>query len=589
MFKLQLSKFKIKKFEREIEPQEILLDSLAQKKEKEMGVSGRRLEFPLSQKILRGFWFLFLVLIFVLLARTFQLNVLEGEALVQLSEENKFAIRLIQAGRGVIYDENLKQLVSNKPSFDFVCDGEVVEENLEHEALIFYEVRIKEFPGCEIKNNTVREYSSDSFFSHLIGYQRKTGESTGLEGYYNEVLKPKPGEIQIERDVHGNPISKEIVAMPQSGQSLVLNLDSELQEKLSQALAKSVRNTGASAGVAVALNPQNGGVLALVNFPSFNANLFSQGITEEQWQEIESNPSDPLFNRAVAGSYLTGSTIKPLIASAVLEEGLINPDKSIYCGGGITIPNPWIANASTTKADWAVHGWTDMRKALAESCNVYFYTVGGGYENQEGLGPTRIKKYLELFGWGDKTGIDLPGEVEGFLPDKDWKKETWGQSWWDGDTYNLAIGQGFLQITPLEVANSFAAIANGGTLYQPQVVKQIIDEEKRLVEEIESEIIRRNFIDPVNLQIIREGMRQAVTGFQSPHASAVVLSSLPVKAAAKTGTAELGNDFYHNWVTVFAPYDNPQIVLTIMIEKVKGGQVAALPVAQEVLNWYFSR
>ena len=589
MFGFRFAKLKIKKFEKEIEPQEILLDSLAQKKERELGISEKKLEVPLSQKILRGLWLGFLVLIFILFAKTAQLQVLEGKDFSQLSEENRFVIHLIQAQRGVIYDKDLNQMVSNKPSFDLVCDGQIVSENLDHQTLIFYEVKINEFPGCEIKNNTAREYQQGSVFSHVIGYQRKTGEKTGLEDYYNDVLKAKPGEIQITRDVYGNPLAKEIISQPSSGQSLVLHLDSDLQEKLSQSLAKSIKNTGASGGAAIALNPQNGGVLALVSFPSFNANLFSQGITEEQWQEIENNPADPLFNRAIAGGYLTGSTIKPLIASAVLEEGIIQPEKKIYCSGGIIIPHSWIPNASTTKDDWTTHGWTDMRKAIAESCNVYFYTVGGGYENQEGLGPTKIKEYLELFGWGDKTGIDLPGEAEGFLPDKNWKKETWGYDWWDGDTYNLSIGQGFLKITPLEVVNSFAAIANGGTLYQPQVVKEIIGEEKNLVEEIKPKIIRQNFIDSDNLQIVREGMRQAVTGVNSPQASAVLLNSLPVPVAAKTGTAELGNNYYHNWVTVFAPYENPQIVLTIMIEKVKREQVAALPVAKEVLEWYFNR
>jgi penicillin-binding protein 2 len=230
-----------------------------------------------------------------------------------------------------------------------------------------------------------------------------------------------------------------------------------------------------------------------------------------------------------------------------------------------------------------------MRKAIAESCDVYFYTIGGGYGDQQGLGPTKIKEYLKIYGWGDKTGIDLPEEVAGFVPDKEWKKKTFGQGWWDGDTYNLSIGQGFLQISPLEVVTAFSAIANGGKLLQPQVVKSIVDSEKNVVQDFQPKIIRENFINPENLQIVREGMRQAVTGKNSPQASAVILNSLPVSAAAKTGTAEVGGDRYHNWVTVFAPYEDPQIVLTIVIENIKGAQVAALPVAREVLNWYFSR
>ena len=331
--------------------------------------------------------------------------------------------------------------------------------------------------------------------------------------------------------------------------------------------------------------------MALVSLPDFDNNLFQKGGDSEELQELLRDPLNlnPLFNRVISGGYLIGSTIKPLIASAALEEKIISPQKNINCAGKIIIPNPWDPNASTTKKDWTVHGWTDMKKAIAESCNVYFYTIGGGYGDQIGLGPTKIKEYLELFGWGEKTGIDLPGETEGFIPDKEWKKKTWDTAWWDGDTYNLSIGQGFLQITPLEVVNSFAAIANGGKLLQPQVVKEIVNDKKEVVEEIKPKIIRQDFINPDNLQIVREGMRQAVTGINSPQASAVLLNSLPVSAAAKTGTAELGNNYYNNWVTVFAPYEDPEIVLTVMIESVKGMQTAALPVAKEVLQWYFSK
>jgi penicillin-binding protein 2 len=201
----------------------------------------------------------------------------------------------------------------------------------------------------------------------------------------------------------------------------------------------------------------------------------------------------------------------------------------------------------------------------------------------------KIKKYLDLFGWEEKTGIDLPGEVAGFVPSKDWKKSTLGESWVDGDTYNLAIGQGFMKITPLEVATAFSAIANGGKLLEPQVVQKVIDSDKNVIEENQPKIIRDNFIDPQNLEIAREGMRWAVTGENSPQASSITLNSLPVSVAAKTGTAELGNNHYDNWVTVFAPYDDPQIVLTIVLEDVEKLQAAALPVAKGILNWYFTK
>jgi len=619
------------RFKEEIEPQEVLLDSMAQKKESELGLSEKKFEVPLLKVILSGLFFFSIFLFLLLFAKTFQLQVVQGQRFSALAEGNKFIIHQIRAERGVIYDRNFEQLVLNRESFDLICSknnhhqentdkkrviGEVsqilkiktediekkieesnspevlIAENLNHRTLIILETKIGELPGFKIKDNPIREYLQGVYFAHLLGYKRKTGEKTGIENFYDQVLSEKSGEILTERDARGNVISQKIVSLPESGESLVLWLDSGLQRKITQALEDSLERVGAKSGAVVALNPKTGGVLSLVSLPSFENNLFSQGMTEEQWQELNKDPLDPLFNRVISGGYLTGSTIKPLIASAALEEKIIKPDKKIKCQGGIEIQHTYAPEETTKFHDWRAHGWTDMRKAIAESCNVFFYTVGGGYGDQEGLGPTKIKEYLSLFGWDEKTGIDLPGEIEGFIPDKEWKKRTFPEDpgWWDGDTYNLSIGQGYLKITPLEVATSFLSIANGGKLLKPKAVKAIVDNEKNIIEETEPEIIRENFVSPQNLEIVREGMRQAVTGVNSPFASAVLLNSLPVSAAAKTGTAEISKtkEIYHNWVTVFAPYDDPEIVLTVMIENVKGEQTAALPVAREVLEWYFA-
>jgi len=628
-------------FKNDIEPHEVLLDSLAKKREAELGLSEKKLEVPLLKKILQGLLIFSFILILILFGKTIQLQVVEGKNLSALSEKNKFIIHQIQAERGVIYDKNLNQLVFNWPSFDLVCqntdwenkkeeekdkilkeiseitkknfeelkqkieEGEdLIVENLDHQTLIILETKIGELPGFRIEQNPIRYYPDGRTISHLIGYTGKIKSEElkaapefytisdyigrdGLEKSYEEILRKNPGKLKIERDAQGHIISKETIQLPESGKSLVLWLDSELQKKIQEELEKEIKIVGAKGGVAVALDPKTGGVLALVSYPSIDNNLFSKRISQEEWKEIEEDPLKPLFNRAIAGTYLTGSTIKPLIASAALEEKIISPEKKINAQGKILVQDQWNPEKIWEYKDWAVHGWTDMRKAIAQSVNVYFYTIGGGYGDQKGLGPTKIKEYLEKFGWNQKTGIDLPGEAEGLIPDKEWKKKTFPNDpgWWDGDTYNLSIGQGFLQITPLEVAASFVSIANGGKLLQPQVVKEIIDSKKNPIEEIKPKVIRENFIKPENLQIVREGMRQAVTS-----GSAIGwLDQLPVKAAAKTGTAELGRDFYHNWVTVFAPYEDPQIVLTIVIENVKGVQTAALPVAKAVLEWYFAR
>ena len=632
---------------REIEPHEVLLDKLAKKKEEELGISQKKFETPLFKRVFQGFFYFSILLLFLLFLRTFQFQVIEGKELSNLAFENRYIFHKIQAQRGVIYDRNLKQLVFNRPSFDLVCEknnlpqedyerkrvlNEVsqvlkikpeslekiireaaesenftfpVFQNLDNLTLLILETRIGELPGFEISENSIREYKDGETFSHLIGYMGKIkteelkGESEfysifdyvgrdGVENSYEKVLRKNPGKIRIERDALGNIISKEIISLPESGKSLVLYLDSDLQKKIKETLEKKVKEVGAKGAAAVALDPKTGGVLAQVSLPGFDNNIFSEG-DQGKIQELLDPKNDSLFNRVIKGKYLVGSTIKPLIASVALEEKIISPDKKINAQGKISVQDQWNPEKVWEYKDWAVHGWTDMRKAIAQSVNVYFYTIGGGYGDQKGLGPTKIKEYLEKFGWNQKTGIDLPGEVEGFIPDREWKKRTLGQGWWDGDTYNLSIGQGFLQITPLEVAASFVPIANGGKLLKPQIVQKIVDEGENTVKEFESVILKESFIDPENLKVVREGMRHAVTGENSPKASATLLNSLPVSAAAKTGTAELGGDYYHNWVTVFAPYDDPQIVLTIVIEKVKGVKVATLPIAEEVLEWYFTK
>lgn len=631
-------------FKEDIEPHEILLDKLAKKREEELGIEEKKLEIPLSKNILQGFLIFILILISFLFVKTFQLQVIEGKNLSLLAEQNKFKIYQIQAERGVIYDKNYNQLVWNLPSFDLFLDirnlpeseteklkilkevslilkkdiEELKEElktesaeilihkNLDYLPLILLETKISsnELPGFQIKRNFVRVYKTDPNFSHSIGYTGKISAEElkaepeeysifdwigklGLEKSYEKILRRNQGKMRYERDALGNLISQEIIQLPEPGKSLVLWLDSELQEKIKQELEKQLKIYGGDGATAIALDPKTGGVLSLVSLPDFDNNLFQKGSDEKTLRALLEDPKQPLFNRAVSGLYAVGSTIKPLIASAVLQEQIISPEKKINCQGEIQVKHRYFPEIIYHYRDWKTHGLTDLRKAIAESCNVYFYTVGGGYKEQEGLRPTRIKKYLEQFGWGNKTQIDLPGEKEGLIPSPDWKKENKKEIWYDGDTYHLSIGQGDILVSPLQVAASFVVIANSGKLLKPKIVQKIVDKDKNLIEEFEPEIIRENFIDPQNLQIIREGMRQAVS---SPEGSSFFLNSLSVKTAAKTGTAQTPKkDYYHNWITVFAPYEDPQIVLTIMIENVKTMQIPVLNVAKEVLNWYFTK
>ncbi|HJN62164.1 MAG TPA: penicillin-binding protein 2 [Candidatus Parcubacteria bacterium] len=629
---------KLKGFKGEIEPQEIFLDKLAQKKEEELGLSERKIEVLLSENLLRLFYLSFLILMLVFLGKTLQLQIFNNEEFFLRAEENKLRVYQVRPNRGIIYDQNLKQLIWNESSFDLVLDKRdfpwetpekeeilekvssilqitsleleekimeteslqvLIKENISHEILVLLETKIDELLGFQIEKNIVRDYLQGPTFAHLIGFTGKinSGElknlsnytitdylgKQGLEKEYEETLRGEPGRLEILKDARNQVLSQTKVSDPQPGQSLVLWLDSELQEKVQEELTRTLLNSGTKKGAAIALDPKTGGVLAMVSLPTFNNNSFSKGMTQKEYAVIQNNPSKPLFNRVVAGQYATGSTIKPIVAAAALQEEIIDPKKLIFDPGFLEIEDQYNPEKIWTFLDWKVHDWTDMRKAIAQSCNVYFYIIGGGYKEQEGLGPTRIKEYLSLFGWGKTTQIDLPGEKKGLLPDPDWKKEVKNEGWWDGDTYHLSIGQGDVLATPLQVASSFVAIANQGKLLEPKIVQKVVNQDKKLVREIDPEILNENFIDQENLQVVREGMREAVI-----YGSSVLLSNLPVKAAAKTGTAQTPKEnYYHNWITVFAPYDDPEIVLTIIIESVYGEQVAALPVAKEVLSWYF--
>jgi penicillin-binding protein 2 len=545
-------------------------------------------------------------------------------------------ISKIKSERGVIYDKNFKQLVFNRPNFDLILkkddlpkdekerervlkevsqilkiDFEKLKEkinsqeekikifeNLDHQTLIVLETKIDELSGFEIEKRIEREYLDGDTSSHLIGYLGKADfeGKEGIEKSYDQILKENPGKILIERDAKGRILSQKIVELPKPGKSLVLWLDFDLQKKIKEEMEKKMKEVGARGGAAVAIDPKTGGILALVSLPSFDNNLFSKGILQEDWEKLQKDPKNPLLNRATSGQYLFGSTVKPFIALAALQEKIISPNKKIDCQGKIEIPHRYNPEIIYEFKDWTVHGPTDIRKAIAESCNVFFYTIGGGYQDQEGLGPSKIKKYLETFGFGKLIDSDfpIPSFAKGLIGDPEWKKEKFGESWWDGDTYNMSIGQGYILTTPLQVARAYAAIANGGKLLKPRFVKEIVDEEKNVIETIQPEVEREIQTDPKNLQIVKEGMRWAVTGQNSPHASCIALNELPVAVAAKTGTAQVSRkdceNCYTIWISVFAPYEDPKIVLTIMLEDVKGrlSQVV-VPVAKEVLNWYFGK
>lgn len=649
MFKFHLAKeFKNKKIKfsqkENIEPQDIFLDTLAKNQESKLGISEKKFEVLLSSKTIRVFQFFLILSLFPLFAKTFQYQIFEGKQLSAKAQENKFISKSLEAARGVIYDSEGNQLVFNKPSFVLILNKNklpesenirknliktvseiinlsskdiedqinnskdpivLIKENIENQALIVLNTKIESLTGFEIQSNTQREYKEGELFSHIIGYTGRPNSQDleksediyspfeyigkeGLEKTYEKFLRRNPGKLQIERDALGNIKSKKVILLPESGGNLVLWLNSGLQRKITEELLKTLENINGKKAAAVALNPKTGGVLALVSLPNYDNNLFSKGADVKELKRLLEDPLSPLYNRVISGQYATGSTIKPFIALAGLEEKIIDPQKQLFTNGFIEIPHRYNPSINYIFRDWVNHGWTNMRKAIAESNNIYFYTIGGGYKDQKGLGPSKIKQYLDLFGWESKTGIDLQGENIGFIPSPDWKKNTKKENWWDGDTYNLSIGQGDIKITPIEVATAFQAIANEGIIYKPQLVQKIVDNNKKEIKKFSPIVLKENFIDQKNLQIVREGMRLAVTGQDVPYASSILLNSLPVTSAAKTGTAQTSvKNYYHNWITVFAPYENPEIVLTILLESVPT-QAATLVPAKNILEWYFN-
>lgn len=621
------------KAKQNIEAEEIFLDAQAIRSLEEKG----KLEQPIKRRNFFVFFFLIIACLLILFLRSGHLQVIKGEYYQNLAQGNRLRIYSMPAPRGIIYDRFQRPLVYNVPSFNLVVNlndfsdnsieiqkkilskiAEIIGQSekdleskikeaygqvgqftlvkkIERSDALILETMVGDWPGLRLEKNAQRQYVHSYYLTHVLGYTGQVNPDDlkkhsdyslndqigkdGLEYFYEDLLRGKPGQEQIEVNSFGQTQSLLAAKPAQPGESLVLHIDQALQEKLYQSLEELGLKGSNKKAAAVAIDPANGGILALVSLPSFDNNLFAQGISQIDLSALEDDPNEPFLNRVLAGEYPSGSIIKPLIAAAALEEEIVTPYQTINCQGGISIVNKYDPQIVYNFPDWKAHGTTDMIKAIAQSCNVYFYTIGGGYGQIKGLAVDGIKKYLQYFGLGQASYIDLPHERIGLIPDEEWKKEVKpNEEWYLGDTYHLAIGQGDILVTPLQMASAAASIANGGVLYQPQVVDKIIGGR-----DIPAEVVRENFIQPENIGIVQEGMRQAVlTG------SAAALSNLSVKAAGKTGTAQFGTEGEtHAWFIGYAPYDQPQIVLAILVEGGGQGHEAAVPVAKEVFKWYF--
>lgn len=480
-----------------------------------------------------------------------------------------------------------------------------------------------DLPGVLIDIVPTREYLFDELLSHLLGYvgpipaEQFAGLQTqgydltdeiglaGLEFEYESRLRGIKGLENIEVDFIGQKIrtvSQAIQARP--GYNLRLSIDIGLQEATAKALQAEMDEVGSTQGVAIAMNPQTGEILAMVSLPSYDNNMFARGITARELSLLSEDSRTPLVNHAIAGLYPPGSTFKIIPAAGALQEQTVFADTLFFDEGVLYVPNrfePDNQDLAQPFFCWlrSGHGEMNMISGLANSCDVYFYYIGGGYEpiEYEGLGPDRMVKYMEMFGFGEPTGIDLPGEVAGLAPTRKWKRVNYAETWLTGDTYNMSIGQGFVLATPLQVLNAMAAIANGGTLYRPHLVKEILDADGNVVQVVEPEVIRHLDVEPRHIQVIQQGLRAVVDW---PTGTAHENFDVPgITASGKTGTAEFCDEYpqcldrdgrvttSHAWFTSYAPSNNPQIATVVFVYGGGEGSQVAIPVTNRMLRYYF--
>ncbi len=617
-------KFKVKRFGRDIETEDIFLDAAIQKNKRVKSPGYGKIETALSQKTLGLALGVFISTILFFGALTLYYQVFQYDYYSEKSERNRYISSIIQAERGIIYDKNFKQLVGNEQAFSLVCDysnltdnvdllnkqvneiskilgvsaeefkqkieekrkktneSAVIYENLELTKVIVLETRKEELSGFSIKKETARNYTNAEDFALLLGFVSRDSKSgqLGLEKQYDDYLKEIPGIFQKERDSKTDEIKEVMLKAPEPGDNLLLNIDMDLQKKIAEFLKADLEQFKAKAGSVVVVNPNDGAVLSLVSFPSYDSNIFSRTLSADEYNKMMQSSSTSFYNRSIAGEYPIGSTIKPMIASAALQEGVITSKTIINDNeGGIKLSD------GTFKKDWATHGLVDLNKAIAESCDTYFYIVAGGYQGFKGLGINRIDSYLDSFGLGKKTEIDIPGETAGFIPTPEWKEEKTGIGWYPGDTYNISIGQGYMKATPLQLAMATSSIVNGGNLYKPQLVNSILDKNNNVIEKFEPEVLNTLSVDPVYLEQVKTAMRQTVS---SDKGTARGLQTMPVTSAAKTGTAETSrSNTYHNLITLFAPYENPEVVITIVVESVPYETGVANLLARQIMSYYF--
>ena len=548
--------FKNKK--RPVDFDEILLDLSNLPASNMTRLEGRR-ELPVATNNIYLVGFLFLLIAGGFFFKIYLLQIIQGKDYRTISDNNSVSKTVIIAERGVVNDRNGESLIWNDRDFSDRYD----------------------FP--------VRAYTDRLGLGQLLGYvsypqKDKYGfyyrteyiGRTGVESAFENLLHGKNGQKIVEVDALDKMVGEHVISESVAGGELKLSIDAGLSEAMYQIIASSSKQANFRSGAAAIMDIHTGEMLAMTSFPSYDPEVMADGNDVEKINSYNNDNRFPFLNKVVSGLYTPGSIVKPFVAYGALAEKIIDPNKIIVSNGKITIPNPYNPDQPSVYKDWRVQGQMTMREGIAFSSNVYFYTIGGGFGDQPGLGITKMDKYFNLFGLGDKTGIEIATEPTGTVPSPEWKQKVFGDEWRLGDTYFTAIGQYGFQQTPLQMLRAYAVLANGGLLLTPHVVLGKISDQIDLK------------LDPSYLKIIHEGMRKTVN---YPGGTARPLERTDVAIAAKSGTAQVGegNIFVNSWAAGFWPYEKPRYAFVLLMEKAPSNNtLGATRVMGQVFDWMAS-
>jgi penicillin-binding protein 2 len=501
-----------------------------------------RLESPLSTWSLYAIGVVFAFASGVFLYQLTLLQIVNGEEYRERSETNRLDTNVRFAERGPVVDRTGEQLVWNERSD----------------------------PRAAFSNRVYSTRHGISTVTGYVSYPKKDSSGFyfrteyigrgGVEESHDERLRGQNGEQLLEVDASGNLVSGHIVHEPVPGNELVLSIDAEVSEALYDYIASTTKARGFRSGAGALMDVHTGELIAIASYPSFDANVMVAGNASSTIQEWNNDPRLPFLNKVIGGLYTPGSIVKPFVALAALKNETVLPTASFVSTGRLVIPNPYTPSKPSVFTDWKAHGSVDMRRAISVSSNIYFYIVGGGFEGQKGIGISKLYDFFtSTIHLNQKSGINLGGEVESIIPNPAWKQETFKDDWRIGDTYLTSIGQFGFQTTPLAMLRAYAAIANGGTLVTPTILKVASTTNERVPS---ANGVATN-IPSEHIRIIREGMRQAAID-----GTAKSLKRDDVHFAAKTGTAELGASkaYVNSWVTGYYPYEKPKYAFIFLME-----------------------